>query len=173
MRDKGQGEQYDPMIMKWCCTPRSSNSSEASGSAPQASMDDSDAANPITAVKSEADWSATKETVAQEKASSVKENAEKIVDTEEDSVKQKHADDIRAIGFAMIHSAAMLPEFAIPNNAKECIQWASINTLAGTCNAEDVKALEDVTHRFFARRPVLVRTPPKADSKVAIQFKRQ
>ena len=78
---------------------------------------------------------------------------------------QEHADDIKAIGFALLHSAAMLPEFAIPKRPQNCIDCATFDIMRLT--HEDVKVLEDIMQCFFTRRPGLQSTPPRADSKAA------
>ena len=85
----------------------------------------------------------------------------------EDSGAQEQADEIKAIGFALVLSAAVLPEFALPKGTVNCINCARIDTTRKVCTKEEIKALEDCMQRFFTRRPVLQSTPPRADNKAA------
>lgn len=61
----------------------------------------------------------------------------------------------------------MLPEFAVPLNSRDCIEWGSVEIMRSACTEEDVKALEDAMELFFTRRPVSQSTPPRADNKAA------
>ena len=61
-------------------------------------------------------------------------------DEEEQDNAEDSADEIRSIGFALANSAALLPEFALPKHATDCIDFASIDTMRNACSPEEVKA---------------------------------
>jgi hypothetical protein len=164
--------------MEWRYRARSSSSSQRWGSAPQASKDDSDDEPQANALEDEVDWqeASGEDSGAQEHADEI--NAEPPANAIEDEVDggespgedsgaQEHADEIKAIGFALVQSAAMLPELAIPKGPRNCIDCATFDTMRRAITDEDVKALEETMQRFFTRRPVLQSTPPRADSKAA------
>ena len=68
---------------------------------------------------------------------------------EEQDNAEDSADEIRSIGFALANSAALLPEFALPQQAKNCIDSASIDTMRNACSQEEVKAFSLCMERFF------------------------
>jgi len=114
----------------------------------EASRDDSEH-------ESIADWSGSDEEPPADEAGPSQE--------EEDSGAEEQADKMKAIGFALAQSAAMLPGLALPNGTKNCIDMARMDTMRSACTEEDVKALEDCMQKFFTRRPVGQSAPPRAD----------
>jgi len=78
---------------------------------------------------------------------------------------EEHADEIKATGFALMKSAALLPVAFL--NAKNCIDCAPLHTMHGACTREDMTALQECVNQFFSRRAVLQSTPPRQDAKAA------
>ena len=60
------------------------------------------------------------------------------VEEDADESADESADAIRSIGFALVNTASLLPEFALPRGSKNCIDSAAIDTMRNACSAEDI-----------------------------------
>ena len=70
----------------------------------------------------------------------------------EDSGSEKQMEESKAIGFALVQSASMLPELTQPKRAMNSIANARIDTMQWVCTKEDVKALEEIRrHRLTVK----------------------
>ena len=178
---EGREEQHDPMIMQWQFTseatkafvPLPAQTSKTSASGAQehtikeadpkpwpndksnASEHDSDE-DWKTAIESEPDWY-TNEEIERE--------------ADEDQMSQASKDEINSIGFALAKSLALLPEFTLPKNCKNCIDSASVDFMRNVCSEEDIQALTYCMESFFLKRPVRQSTASTIDGAPAQTLK--
>ena len=59
-------------------------------------------------------------------------------EADEDQMSQESKDEINSIGFALAKSLALLPEFTLPKNCKNCIDSASFDFMRNVCSEEDI-----------------------------------
>ena len=89
----------------------------------------------------------------------------------QDETEPKNFDELTAIGFALIKSAELLPEFRTGATSRNCIDAAWMNSLKGVCTDVDIAELDSCMFMFFTRRPLLQITPPREDKTQARAIK--
>ena len=95
------------------------------------------------------------------------EGAAEHFDEDEEARNKEHFDELGALGFALVITAMLLPEFdTLTDKAKDCIAGCWMKPLQGACKPADREALKACMWMFFTKRPLLQSTPPKEDNDI-------
>ena len=91
---------------------------------------------------------------------------------EESGATTEQLDEFRAIGYALMTSASVLPEFCLPHGIRRCIDDADVAAMSAVHAEEYGRVVADCAYKFLTRRPLLQNSdPPKiVDCTVGVRF---